>query len=96
MKKTQLTKAFSDLRKIGYLARQNFSCCQSCAWAEIPDDKSERAVFYHRQDHMGMRETGEVYLSWAGNGHEIVNVLKSNGLSVEWDGTPSRRIRVII
>jgi len=57
--KTQLTKAFQTLRKQGFIARQNFSCCGSCAGYELTDMASDRkdkgvevkgAVFYHRQD----------------------------------------------
>ena len=32
-KQKPLTLAFKELRKSGYLAKQNFCCCQSCAWA---------------------------------------------------------------
>lgn len=33
--KLKLTKAFTKLRNHWYFARQNFMCCQNCAWAEI-------------------------------------------------------------
>jgi len=96
MKKEQLAKAFKELRKVGYFARQNHKCCQSCGWASVPDDKSERAVFYHAQDKQRMDKDGDVYLAWAGSGEEIVSILKNNGLNVEWEGTQGRRIRVIL
>ena len=57
--KTQLTKAFQTLRKQGFIARQNFSCCSGCAGYELTEMASDRkdkgvevkgAVFYHRQD----------------------------------------------
>jgi len=48
--KEKITKAFKEIRKNGYFARQNFLCCQSCGWASIPEQKVEKAVFYHRQD----------------------------------------------
>lgn len=37
-KKANLNQAFKELRKLGYFARQNFWCCQSCAWAAVPMD----------------------------------------------------------
>lgn len=95
-RKIQLTQAFKDLRKLGYFARQNFQCCQSCGWSAVPDDKAERAVFYHGQDKQRIDKDREVYLAWAGNGEEIVNVIKATGLNVEWEGTSGRRIRVIL
>ena len=50
MQYLRLREAFKDLRKAGYFARQNFTCCQSCAWAEIPEEKSDKVVFYHAQE----------------------------------------------
>ena len=38
------TKAFRELRKYGYIAKQNFWCCQSCAWADLTDKEAEKAV----------------------------------------------------
>ena len=37
--KAALTQSFKDLRRLGYFARQNFECCQSCAWATVPEEK---------------------------------------------------------
>lgn len=92
--KDKITKAFRDLRKSGYFARQNFWCCQSCAWSAVPEHKQERAVFYHRQDTQDLIKRDEVYLAWVGDGNEIKNILESNGLEVEWNGATSQRILV--
>lgn len=94
MSQTNLTKAFKELRKHGYFARQNFTCCQSCGWAEVPEDKSDTAVFYHNQDYQSYKEGGDLYLAWSGDGNLICSVLRENGLDVEWEGTPDVRIRV--
>ena len=48
-KKENLNQAFKELRKLGYFARQNFMCCQNCAWATVPMD-AKKVVFYHKQD----------------------------------------------
>lgn len=58
--KQRLTAAFKDLRKLGYIALQNFACCNNCAGYEIAtrvkdmpagrQDKLAGAVYYHRQD----------------------------------------------
>lgn len=54
--KELLNKFFRALRNAGFMARQNFSCCSSCAHAEISEflKSSQRPysgiVFYHNQD----------------------------------------------
>jgi hypothetical protein len=96
MNKSNLTEAFKELRKIGYFARQNFTCCQTCAWAEVPDEKGERAVFYHNQDNSQLMSTGECHLAWAGDGNEIVSVLNKHGVQTDWDGSGNKRIRIKI
>ena len=96
MNKSNLNKAFKALRKSGYFAEQNFTCCQSCAWAEIPDEQSEKAVFYHRQDADDLKENGSCHLAWAGDGKEIVKILEENGVKTEWEGTDNKRIKIFI
>jgi len=93
--KQKITKAFRDLRKEGYFARQNFWCCQSCGWAAIPEEKSEKAVFYHRQDNEGFIKGDDLNLAWCGDGNLIKSILEKNELEVEWDGTNEKRIIVI-
>lgn len=90
-----LTAAFRELRKLGYFARQNWKCCQSCGCAEVPDDKADAYVFYHRQDTEHMATTGRCYLAWGGDGHKIAAVLTKHGLRVDWNGNPNVRIAVI-
>ena len=91
---SNLSKAFSALRKQGYFARQNFMCCQSCAWAEIPDEKAKKAVFYHKQDNDDAKAGRPFYLAWSGDGNEIVEILKQNGVETEWGGGETTRIKV--
>ena len=104
--KMKLTDAFKDLRKQGFFARQNFLCCQSCAWAEAPADKP--VVFYHAQDAASLREAeGKrgtsrfkqddvgVYLAFGHDalaGQKIVDALKRAGVDYTWDGTEDQRI----
>jgi hypothetical protein len=92
---TNLSKAFAHLRKNGYFARQNFWCCQSCAWSAISEEQAEKAVFYHNQDHQDLKKGDDLYLAWAGDGGYIAETLKLFGLSVEWDGTKNSRIKVL-
>lgn len=52
--------AFAALRKKGFIARANFSCCMTCAVHELTEmahiRKKDRAVYYHRQDAESFRE----------------------------------------
>jgi hypothetical protein len=54
--RTNLTKAFAELRKNGYFAKQNFLCCQSCGWAELSEKEAEKVVFYHNQDYRDLKK----------------------------------------
>lgn len=96
MNKSKLTAAFKDLRKAGYFARQNFLCCQSCGWAAMTEEQSNKAVFYHGQDNDDLKETGTCYLVWSGDGKEIVAILKKHGVKVEWEGSEDKRIKIDI
>jgi hypothetical protein len=74
--KSNLTIAFKMLRLLGYWCRQNHTCCNTCGWAEVPEDASNKVVFYHMQDGDWLREnSSEVNLSWSGNHEEIIKVL---------------------
>jgi len=94
--KSRITEAFRELRKLGYFARQNFLCCQSCAWYEVPKEKAEKVVFYHNQDNDRLKSEGKCHLAWAGDGNEIVSVLNKHGVKTEWDGSSNTRIVIDI
>lgn len=94
--KQSLNVAFVALRKAGYFAKQDFSCCSSCGWAEMTDKQSKKAVFYHGQDADGLKEDGSCYLSWSGDGKEIVKILRDNGVDAEWNGESGTRILITI
>ena len=88
----KITSAFKALRKHGYTARQNFSCCSSCAWSELADQgKDEKVVFYNRQsgaalrgvDRRRFRHSPQVlYLNWSGDAAFICSELEAAGLTV--------------
>lgn len=94
--KINLNKAFRELRKNGYFARQNFWCCQTCAWADIPNEKSKNVVFYHNQDNQDLKQNGECFLSWNGDGKLITKILKNNNIKVDWNGNKSQRIKIYL
>lgn len=102
--RAQLTIAFRALKQEkGFArARSNFSCCSSCALAELHGEglrESDKVVFYHRQDADFLRRTGEVYLRFsgpAGTGEEIVEAMAARGLVVEWNGSSNTAILVTL
>ncbi len=91
-----LYNAFAELRRSGYFAKMNFSCCRTCGWAEVPDEYEFKAVFYSSQDQQDLEETGSCYLSWSGDGFEITDIMKDYGIRTEWDGTENARIQIFI
>ena len=54
--------AFGELRKVGFITKTNFSCCMSCAVAELQEiaekRRRNRAVYWHMQDEAHFRKGG--------------------------------------
>lgn len=62
--------AFSELERVGVVARGDFSCCGTCASAEIWQEMSEDTVGYvtfNHQDAETIVESGTTYLSYGYN-----------------------------
>jgi hypothetical protein len=91
--KDKINKAFRALRKAGYVAHQNWQCCQSCGCAALPDG-CKKYVFYHSQDADNLRKRGSVHLAWDGDGTEIATILQKNGLKVNWNGSRDKRMEI--
>lgn len=93
---------FKDLRKQGFIARQNYACCQSCGWAQVEDDydvnDDSNIVFYHGQDADSF-ENGElknlIHLAWQGNGDLIKETFEKYGFNVDWNGSEHKRIAIL-
>jgi len=72
--KSSLNRAFADLRKLGYIAKQGFMCCNGCAGNKLANDLAAKpeearrevsgAVFYTKQEKDTLLERGEFYLSY--------------------------------
>jgi hypothetical protein len=68
----RLDEAFAELDRKGIVARQNFTCCQTCGHAEISyaieETEAFRAVrgyvFYHIQDTESAVRNGYLYLAY--------------------------------
>jgi Domain of unknown function (DUF6891) len=68
---SNLTLAFAELNQLGVLARENFTCCGTCAAAEIHDERDESRhwhgyLWYHQQDTESLISSpdGSVYLGY--------------------------------
>jgi hypothetical protein len=66
---TNLTRAFDALADIGILARQNFSCCGTCAaaeiWDELDDTRTWRGyMYFHLQDTDGLVADRSTYVGY--------------------------------
>src|SRR5579863_6308129 len=70
-------KAFSNLRKEGFIAKMNFMCCGSCAGYNIgadfdkkvleglqPNHYPKGCVFFHHQDNQHFEDDGVLYLAY--------------------------------
>jgi hypothetical protein len=102
------TKLFPQLRKKGFIARMNFSCCSTCASYELAEvareKKKDDIVFYHQQDEETFKTRGKVYLRFFSmkkdgphdleTGKIIAECAKQVGLKVDWDETPTTCILV--
>lgn len=94
-KKSNLNEAFKELRKLGYFARQNFKCCQSCGWAAVPVDKA-KVVFYHHQDNERLMKSGVCDLAWSGDLEEIAGVLEKHGILLKKPESEATRFEISI
>ena len=106
----RLGRAFGRLERSGVVAVGNFSCCSRCGFSEIgglrrPDSRG--FVFFHQQDTERAAAGHGLYLRYgaftredaerretAAIGREVVAALQAEGLSPEWDGSPSTVITV--
>lgn len=76
--KQNLNNAFAALRKQGIIARQNFSCCQTCALAQLNIDlkamtakkkmKTHGYCFYHSQDNDALKAGKDFHLAFGWTG----------------------------
>jgi hypothetical protein len=99
----RLDTAFARMEKRGLVARQHFTCCNTCARAEIGREigtaEVEREVigyaFYHMQDTEGVVEGGTIQIKYGPTngtiaeqvGHLVCDALEESGLVVCWSGS---------
>lgn len=96
--KAKITRAFQELRRKGYVALQNFSCCGSCAAYEIGQRLKDKgipeplwkAVHYNRQSNDSFR----AHRSWGRRRTELTHDLHSV-LYLSWQGDASEIVSIL-
>ena len=68
-KNSNLNRAFAALEEEGVIARQNFTCCGTCASAEIWDEMDDSRewkgyIYFHEQDTESLAESGGTYIGF--------------------------------
>jgi len=106
--KTLVKKAFRRLARRGLITRMNFKCCMGCALEAfrslvIKYPEKVGVVYYHRQDHERMVNTGRLDIRYSDVGGDVSNVavgrmiieeLTKEDLVTDWDGNPDHVIEV--
>lgn len=97
-----LRRAFVLLRRVGWTARMNFSCCSTCGHYELSSEGRTQFVFFNRQANSSFNRHGDIsnglYLQWAHpeeNAEAIVSVLVSVGLDAYWDGSSGSCVEIV-
>ncbi|MFF0408871.1 DUF6891 domain-containing protein [Kitasatospora sp. NPDC004745] len=103
----RLTRAFAALEEAGITAREDFTCCRTCADEEIAADGAPDARGYVYFDAQGTdaAAAGEgLSLHYGGFdaspltttaiGHEVVAALTEAGLQTVWNGDASRVVEL--
>lgn len=92
--KAKLNVFFSLMRKDGFVAKQNYQCCQSCGWTAIADayPTATNIIFYHKQDTEDIYSHLQMYLAWRGDAKTIIKNAEIAKLDVNWNGSNEERI----
>ncbi|MHC1572795.1 MAG: DUF6891 domain-containing protein [Methanosarcinales archaeon] len=100
----QMIQVLKKLRRQGFIARANFSCCSSCASHELSSLGKERlllkAVYWHGQDQdRGVWDGSIRYFHLENDdpqkvGQEIAATLDKFGLAYDWNGESNKIIKV--
>ena len=106
----KLDTAFATMEARGLVARQNFTCCNTCGRAEIWDEivaaEESREVigyaFYHMQDTESAVEGGSIYIKYGAVvggsavevGQRILDSLHECRVDADWSGSANDAVKV--
>ena len=91
-KKANLNKAFRELRKLGYVAKQKFDIFEY----NPSLFKAKKIVFSNKLDARQLAQTGECFLAWSGDRDEIAEVLERNGVLKTKPENEAKRFEISI
>jgi hypothetical protein len=97
--------AFIELEALGWFAKADWQCCQSCGRAAVPEDHEGPIVFFHAQDaetldsaqprcHITFSHTDEADPAIKAVGDQLVAALRAEGCTVTWNGSIETRPEV--
>jgi hypothetical protein len=106
---TALAAAFTELERVGVVARMCFACCNTCGSTEIYDEADPNAAdllgytFFHSQEADRLADApGDLYLSFGGLdgvpavaiGEIVAATVARHGFEVAWSGDAGAKVRV--
>lgn len=92
----KLDKALEILDNIGYFAKKQRGITPSCGWGGIPKQRKKKVIFYCKEAWKRVEKLGYLEVCWAGDIELIINTLKDQKLTIEWDKNEKSNIKVII
>lgn len=97
--KQRVNAIFRNLRKAGFIAKQNFACCSSCGHYELGTDyPSQSYAFYNKQSNESIWKRGysTLYIQFSGDGNVIAEIVRKHGFEVDWGGTPDKAVGIVV
>lgn len=86
-----IIRAMSAARKIGYFAKYNFKNDRNIAQDALSAMGVQNQFIYSINDRC---DNQMVCFYWSGNGKALVDLLRAEGLTVEWPDSPHQSIIV--
>jgi len=102
--KTVINDLFRGLRKRGFIARQSYKCCSSCACATFTPEMTQRGVvFYHQQDKDRFQDFFKLSIRYGAEnaqftetevGEAIIDECTVLGIPFSWSGSSRETIQL--
>jgi hypothetical protein len=89
-----MLRAMAAARKLGYFAKHEFKFDGDIAKNAVCDRELEQFVYSLKYRPTSLVQRDFVIFYWAGEGQTLVDLFRSQGLKVEWEGGVLNSIRV--
>jgi hypothetical protein len=87
-------RAMAQARKLGYFAKLDFKYDANIARDEIEDQGFAQFIYSLKPREKSIVDRDFVIFYWAGDGQKLVDLLRAQGLKVEWEGEERHSIQV--